>query len=159
MTLIDDSIEVPSYEAFIDMLNEMVAPLKNPVFTIQTWQEVIDVLQEMERGYFASSAGPNGDPWAPNRPYTVKKKGHGIILRETYELEASLIGNNGASVRKIEPTKLEFGTERAWAWKHQEGSGRIPQRMFIGMNDQGMEDVLDVVADAAVMMMFEGMGL
>ena len=31
--------------------------------------------------------------------------------------------------------------------------------MFIGMNDQGMEDVLDVVADAAVMMMFEGMGL
>lgn len=154
MTLIEDAIELPTFAAFVDMMNEMVAPLKNPVFTVQMWQQVIDVLQEMERGYFASSAGPDGEPWAPNRPFTVKKKGHGIILRETYEMEASLIGVSGTSVRKISGSNLEFGTNRAWAWKHQEGYGRIPQRMFIGMNDQGMKDVMDIAADAAVMMMF-----
>jgi len=154
MSLVEDAVQLPSMDAFVSMLNEMVAPLRDPVFDSQEWQEVIDVLQEMERGFFASSAGPDGEPWAPLRPYTVKKKGHGIILRETYELEASLIGVSATSVRNIDGKNLEFGTNRPWAWVHQDGQGRIPQRMMVGVSDEGMQDVLDVVADAAVMMMF-----
>lgn len=155
MALIEESIELTSFDAFIDMLNKMVQPLANPALSVQTWQEVIDVLQEMERGFFASSAGPDGAPWAPNRPYTVKKKGHGIILRETYELEASLIGVSKTSIRNIGTNNIEFGTNRAWSWKHQEGFGKIPQRMFLGMTDDATDEVVDIVADAAVQMMFE----
>jgi phage gpG-like protein len=154
MSLIQDSVDLKSFEAFASMLEDMAAPLRDPVLSVPTWQSVIDVLQEMERGFFASSAGPNGEPWAPLKPYTVKKKGHGIILRETYELESSLIGVSGTSIREIQPKQLEFGTNRAWAWKHQEGFGRIPQRMFLGMTDEATEEVVDIVADAAVRMMF-----
>lgn len=156
MPLVSDSVEVKSVGEFIDLLNQMVQPIMNPTISSQTWQEVIDVLQEMERGYFASSAGPSGEAWAPLSPVTIKKKGHGIILRDTYELEASLIGESGSSVRNKTDKTLEFGTSREWAWAHQNGSGKIPQREFLGINDDGMQDVLDVVADAAVMMMFGG---
>lgn len=154
MTLISDSLELDSFAAFNAMLNDMIQPLATPTLESQTWQEVIDVLQEMERGYFASSAGPSGEPWAPNAPLTILKKGHGIVLRETYELEASLTGASATSIRKIGSDNLEFGTSREWAWVHQEGGGKIPQREFLGMNEDSMKDVLDIVADAAVEMMF-----
>lgn len=154
MTLIQDSIELESFEAFRQMLDEMIQPIANPTITSNTWQQVIDVLQEMERGFFASSAGPTGEAWAPLSPVTIKKKGHGIILRETYELEASLIGSSTTSIRRTTDKELEFGTSREWAWIHQNGGVKMPQREFLGINDDGMEKVLDVVADAAVRMMF-----
>jgi phage gpG-like protein len=153
MTLISDSLELDSFAAFNAMLNDMIQPLATPTLQAQTWQDVIDVLQEMERGYFASSAGPSGEPWAPNAPLTILKKGHGIVLRDTYELESSLTGSSGTSIRKIASDSLEFGTSREWAWTHQNGEG-IVQREFLGMNEDSMKDVLDIVADAAVEMMF-----
>lgn len=149
-----DSMTLGSMTELISMIEGMVKPLQTPQMSQATWQSVVEILQEMERGYFASSSGPDGQAWAPNRPYTIKKKGHGIILRETYELENSLTQTSATSVRNVQPTSLEFGTNRQWSWMHQQGSGKIPQRMFIGMNQDGMEGVLNTIADAAVKMMF-----
>jgi len=155
MAKIEDSIELESVDEFVKMLDTMCDPIRNPSITSAQWQEVIDVLQEMERGFFASSVGPTGEPWVPLSPVTEAKKGHGIILRETYELEASLIGFGPSAVRTSSSDSLEFGTSREWAWIHQKGSGKIPQREFIGFNQDGMDDVLSIVADAAVQMMFD----
>lgn len=150
----EDTLVLNSFDEFVTMLNDMVKPVQEPKIQQPTWQSVINILQEMEQGFFASSAGPDGEAWAPLKPYTVKKKGHDIILRETYELEKGLTGQSATSVRETNPTMLEFGTSRDWAWVHQDGSGRIPQRMMVGMTEESINDVLDVVADAAVMMMF-----
>lgn len=150
----EDTLVLNSFDEFVTMLNDMVKPVQEPKIQQPTWQSVINILQEMEQGFFASSAGPDGEAWAPLKPYTVKKKGHDIILRETYELEKGLTGQSATSVRETNPTMLEFGTSRDWAWVHQDGSGRIPQRMMVGMTEESINDVLEVVADAAVMMMF-----
>lgn len=149
-----DSRTLGSFQELVTMLEDMVRPLEQPQIKQPTWESVINILQEMEQGFFASSSGPDGSPWAPNRPYTQQKKGHGIILRETFELENSLTKTSATSIRNIQPTSLDFGTNRPWAWIHQEGAGKIPQRMFIGMTEDSLTDVLDVVADAAVQMMF-----
>lgn len=150
----EDTLVLNSFDEFVTMSFNMVKPVQEPKIQQPTWQSVINILQEMEQGFFASSAGPDGEAWAPLKPYTVKKKGHDIILRETYELEKGLTGQSATSVRETNPTMLEFGTSRDWAWVHQDGSGRIPQRMMVGMTEESINDVLDVVADAAVMMMF-----
>jgi phage gpG-like protein len=65
-----------------------------------------------------------------------------------------LIGVNATSVREFGQTTLEFGTQRPWAWIHQDGGRRIPQRMMVGATDEAIDEVLDVIADAAVRMMF-----
>lgn len=150
----EDTLVLNSFDEFVTMSFNMVKPVQEPKIQQPTWQSVINILQEMEQGFFASSSGPDGEAWAPLKPYTVKKKGHDIILRETYELEKGLTGQSATSVRETNPTMLEFGTSRDWAWVHQDGSGRIPQRMMVGMTEESINDVLDVVADAAVMMMF-----
>lgn len=150
----EDTLVLNSFDEFVTMSFNMVKPVQEPKIQQPTWQSVINILQEMEQGFFASSAGPDGEAWAPLKPYTVKKKGHDIILRETYELEKGLTGQSATSVRETNPTMLEFGTSRDWAWVHQDGSGRIPQRMMVGMTEESINDVLEVVADAAVMMMF-----
>jgi len=152
---IGGTTELGSFDALESMLDDMMQPVIRPKMATSDWQTVIGILQEMERGYFASSAGPDGQPWAPNRPRTVQKKGHGIILRETWELQNSLTGTNDKSIREIQPTMLEFGTNRPWAWLHQEGGRKVPQRQFIGMNDAAIDDVVNVVADAAVRLMFQ----
>lgn len=159
----EDTLTLNSFDELEAMLADMAKPIEQPKIDQPTWQSVIEILQEMERGFFASSSGPDGEPWAQLSPATVKKKGHSIILRETYELMAGLTGHSGTSVRETTPTMLEFGTSRDWAWVHQAGSERvtasgrqwIPQRMMVGLTEESINDVLDVVADAAVMMMFQ----
>lgn len=152
--LLQDSVELDSFDAIGTMVDGMTKPLEIPTLESAKWQDVIDALQEMEAGFFASSAGPSGAPWAPLAPYTVKKKNSTIILRETDELIGSLSATNGSSIRKINADSIDFGTNRAWAWVHQDGGSKIPQREFLGISDEGMTDVLDIVADAAVEMMF-----
>lgn len=156
--IVEDNVVLNSFSEFVNMIRIMVEPIRNPQVDSTTWQATIEMLQEMERGYFASSAGPDGTPWAPLKPYTIQKKGHSIILRETWELMNSLTGLSATSVRSTTPTMLEFGTNRPWAWVNQDGDqrGRIPARPFVGMSDQGMTDVVDLMADAVVQMMFGG---
>ncbi len=161
--IVQDQITLPSFDALESLLLDMIKPLENPRMEQATWESVVSVLQEMEAGYFASSSGPDGSAWAPLSYYTRVKKGHAVILRETWELEKSVTKTGSASSVMIsDGSHLEFGTNREWAWVHQDGSEKqnkegksaIPARPFIGMNEQGMTDVMDVVADAAVKMMF-----
>lgn len=156
-TFIRDEVTVRSFAEAATRINQMLAPLRTPDLSASEWQAVIELLQEMEAGYFASSAGPDGTPWAENRPRTVQKKGHGIILRETWEMMESLVGFNESSIREIGQGTLEYGTSREWSWVHQNGSddGKIPQREFLGMNDSASDDLAELVANAAIRMMFE----
>jgi hypothetical protein len=154
MIIIEDTMTLRSIDEFRAMLDGMLNAIRTPSVAPQSWQQVVDVLQDMERGFFASSAGPDGQPWAPLRPYTVQKKGHAIILRETWELMDSLTKVNESSIREFGQATLEFGTQRAWAWLHQDGGRKVPQRMMVGATDEAVDKVLDIIADAAVRMMF-----
>lgn len=149
-----DSIQLNSIDDFVFMIEEMTEPAIDPVLNDQEWTEVVELLQEMERGYFAASAGPDGVPWVPLRPYTIRRKGHATILRETWELLDSLTGHTANTVLTTTPISLEFGTQREWAWWHQHGTARMPPRPFIGMSDDGLDRVVGSIADSIVRQMF-----
>lgn len=162
MEAIADSLELGTFQDVSTMIQAMVAAVAAPELDDDTWDKLFGILQEMERGYFAASAGPDGTPWLPLRPLTIAKKGHSIILRETYELEKSLVSVNASSIRINNGDKGWFGTNREWSWVHQEGSEKlnkqgtplIPQRMFLGMNEDATDKIVDLVADNLVEQMF-----
>lgn len=86
--------------------------------------------------YFQAEAGPDGS-WAPNSPWTVKKKGHGIRLYETGALKESLARRNGHTIlewtRGGRRSRLRRGTRRPWAAANNYGTRRIPARRFMGI--------------------------
>ena len=41
----------------------------------------LDRLADLHKAFFDSSSGPDGSPWKPNAPSTIKQKGHSTILR------------------------------------------------------------------------------
>jgi len=59
------------------------------------------------------------------------------------------------AIRETEVGSLFFGTDREFAGSHQFGAGNIPQREFAGLSQEDVERVTELVADAAVKMMFE----
>jgi len=55
----------------------------------------LDRIADLEKSYFDSSTGPDGQPWAPNAPSTIRQKGHSVILR----------GKRGQRPNNIKATK------------------------------------------------------
>lgn len=149
-----DTVVLNSFAEFQNMLDKMVAPLRNPNFAPSNWQSVVEYLQELHLKYFDTEAGPDG-PWQPLAPYTVAKKGHAVILYEESLLKNSLSQETAQyAVRTMNPVELLFGTSRPWAWVHQFGNGKIPQRQHTGLTEETVDDVASAVADELVAMMF-----
>jgi len=150
---ISDQVTLDSWEAFNRMLERMTDTVRRPHFRTHNWTEIIEWLQEKHLGYFGTETGPNG-PWQPLKPATVAKKGHDIILFEESLLRDSL-SQSGAqhAIRRTEPAQLIFGTDRPWAWTHQEGTKKIPQREHTGLNNDTLDDLTSLVADTAVLLM------
>jgi hypothetical protein len=114
----------------------------------------IPVLESFHTNVFTSQASPGGEPWAPNAPATVEKKGHGVILFETGEEEASLEGTTGGSIRDVEDRFFVFGTSVDHAIFHNDPGprpgSREPRRQDVGMNDELVDNLTNRVAEALV---------
>ena len=44
-------------------------------------KQELNLIADLEKSYFDSSKGPDGAPWQPNAPSTIRQKGHDVILR------------------------------------------------------------------------------
>jgi len=150
-----DVVTVDGFSGLNALVHGMCDQLTEPKFERELWQETVESLEEMHSSYFASSSGPDGQPWAPLAAMTVAKKGHAKILIETRKLQESLASSGHVdAVRDLSDDFVLFGTRREWAWIHQQGTRRIPQRMHTGISAEGVDDVTDTVADACVTIMF-----
>lgn len=105
---------------------------------------------------FLSESSPSGLPWEPLSPVTVARKGHDTILVDSNTMRKSVvlrdaphhierIGRNAAG-----DDEIVYGTDVMYAVIHQEGSGRIPQREFLGLEEKDADDIADIVADHIV---------
>lgn len=146
-------IVVDSFAAAEQAIAGMFEPLRNPQLSPEDWAETIEELERQHGEYFDREAGPDG-AWQELSPVTVAKKGHNKILYEQSILQDSL-QHSGAmhAIREPNPTELVFGTDRPWAWVHQQGAG-LPQRQHVGLTEEGLDAVAETIADAAVRMLF-----
>jgi len=74
---------------------------------------------------FYSKGHRGGGSWAELAPSTIRQKGHSAILIDTKDLIRS-VTQPGAEYQILEFTEsgFEFGTERPYAYTHQEGRGQ-----------------------------------
>jgi len=140
-----------SIEEFEALLAAMVAPAVNPQFNQDDWRTIVEAMEDEHESYFDRDAGPDGEAWKPLAPYTIAKKGHATILEEDRILRQSLTESGSpAAVREMTLADVIFGTSRENAWKHQEGHGRIPQRMHTGFSQNLLDKTVDLVGDNVI---------
>jgi phage gpG-like protein len=142
---------VNSPEEFEALLEAMIAPAVNPRFRREDWRDVVEAMETEHESFFDRDTGPDGEAWQPLAPYTIAKKGHATILEEDGILRQSLTESGSpAAVRELSLAELVFGTSRENAWKHQEGHGRIPQRMHTGFSENLLDETVDLVGDNVI---------
>jgi phage virion morphogenesis protein len=101
-----------------------------------------DYLEESTLRRFDEQVDPDGVPWAPLAPSTIaakQRKGQSSnILVATGATRASInyqiVGNS---------IEVSAGTEQAPFL--QEGTGDMPARVFLGLSDQDIEAIADII--------------
>jgi phage gpG-like protein len=122
----------------------------------RTWAEdSVGIAEESMRQGFEQSKAPNGSGWAPNAPSTIKRKGHGVVLRETGRLGVSLTQEThpDAVVEIVaEPSGCGFsrGTSVEYSGFNQNGTKRIPARPHVGLTEEACDEMTELGADLAI---------
>lgn len=118
-------------------------------------EQGVAIAEESMRQGFEAGRAPNGSTWAPNAPATVKRKGHGKVLRDTGRLGVSLVesGHPDAVVEIVnEPAGCGFarGTSVPYSAPNQKGTKRIPARPHVGLTEDACDELAELGADLAI---------
>lgn len=154
-------------------------------YTVLMSQE-LNNLSDLHRGFFNTSSGPDGAAWKPNAPSTIRQKGHSTILRGVrsakpkkrksgpkfvrtrwiggYRLATSLTlkagQSTGDAIREGVQTAtggwLKFGTAVEYAGYNDQGTGRIPARPHIGMDDKHLDGIVERTLDYTLKQLAKG---
>lgn len=86
--------------------------------------------RELKLG-FAKESDPDGAPWAPLKPSTLRQKRSGAILRETSALAGSI------ALQSVSSSNVRVGSSGvAYGIYHQTGTSKMVARKFIGIGDR-----------------------
>lgn len=137
-------------------LNQFMVELEREAMEINLAPAMEVELSELEREhgeYFATATGPDGQPWAPLAPSTIKRKGHATILIDSDAMHKSLVEQAGDSIREIvqgSTQALGFGTHDPKSPFHASGTPRMPARPHMGMTEQYVDKMVERTADFVV---------
>ncbi len=81
-------------------------------------------IEQMWRRSYLAGTDPYGNAWAPNRPSTIKKKGHDLVMFDTHETF------NMTRVRPLPGAGLSLRTGPKAAW-HMEPTENRPARRVL----------------------------
>jgi len=68
-------------------------------------------------------------------------------LIDTGALRSSVTSQASGTVREISSNRLRFGTAIPYAAFHQHGTGRIPARPFLGINDEQAQRAVNLLRE------------
>lgn len=130
-----------------DVADAVGAPDLTSALTKWTDEAKAELGQMMDQ-----QVSPNGSPYAPLSPVTIKRKGHAKALYETGALTASVVGSGSGHVELINKDSVTLGTGhekkgRPVASILHHGQGNIPARPFIGVTDNMADRAAELVAD------------
>jgi phage virion morphogenesis protein len=108
---------------------------------------------------FDKGQSPDGQPWAPLKNPSARRGGPSSKpLRDTGVLMASLAGRGAGNVTKVRSTALDWGTSVAYASYHQQGTGRIPARPFLGIGPKQEDGIVRILVEHIEKMLKERAG-
>lgn len=145
-----------TFAQYASRLAKACGPLPGGDYRDVMFGEVATILRMQAKDTFQRATTPEGEPWKPVTEYTLanrlarKSRHNPQPLVDTGALYKSVTRkgapyavsgyNSGASLYR-------FGTSRPFADSHQEGSGRVPRRKFLGFGREADRDILRVIAD------------
>ncbi len=122
-----------------DSVERMIARLMNPDFT-QLLDEIgAEVVSQTQDRVRDDKESPDGDAWPLLNPaYASRKKGSGGLLEGV-----SNPGLLSSLTHVVHGNEVEIGSGLIYAATHQFGdeSRGIPQREFLGLSDEGADQV------------------
>ena len=96
---------------------------------------------------FSAEEDPEGNPWQPLSPATLKKKKHTKILTESSNLRSRIVYD-------ADVDSVALGTNVIYGAIHQLGgkAGKghkvtIPARPYLGVNDEDLKEFIEILAD------------
>ncbi len=113
----------------------------------EQWKQIGRLVGKAEVRNFAAAASAQGDAWPPRKDQTQK---HPLLIL-TGQLFLSVTSEfGGQHVENISPRSLEWGTRVPYAGVHEFGSHKknIPQREFMDVDDETLDECQEILADA-----------
>ncbi|MFA5752634.1 MAG: hypothetical protein WC910_06165 [Bacteroidales bacterium] len=133
---------VSEFEADVDALEQKVS-----VAIERGLQRCLPVVKEGVSANFEGSVDPDGNPWPPRK---IEGDGHPLLI-QSGELKAAATGGHIAEVNKDE---LRIGVDKGaggggipGAGSHNYGYGAVPQREFMGLNEEYLDKCQDILAE------------
>jgi phage gpG-like protein len=115
----DIKIESKSFKSFMKELKVSVSNMSPP------FKEYARYIKSETEGQFLKELDPDGKPWKPLAPSTLRRKKTSFILRETFEMSKSFFTevDNNSVVYGLKDPKYQY---------HHTGTSRLPARVVIG---------------------------
>lgn len=102
---------------------------------------------------FQRQVGSDGSVWPPHATLTVKLHGPHPLLRLSYRMYRAATDLNDSAAKKVLSRRSITlginGDEIPYAAVQDQGGGRIPQREFFYLSEDGQERVREVIEEAA----------
>ena len=132
--------ESKQWESFLNKLQTKLKDVKNnktfgALIAIAAYKDIIK--------HFDDQAGPEGK-WQPRSPFYKKyaeSKGHNKILQFSGKLRQSLVPASSPRFRQNSSGIIIF-TNVEYAAKHDQGLDGMPQRRFMWISKNGMDNLV-----------------
>lgn len=127
---------------FASELGNLERTLSNPPLA-EALERVLPNVREGIADNFAQSRSPDGIPWAPR-----KSGGDWPLLIKTGEMMRSVTTDGGNGFTDISPESLTIGSHVEYYGFHEDGTSRMPARPSLGLSEDALDKVGEVLADA-----------
>lgn len=108
-------------------------------------------LEQSEADNWSGRHSPVKTAWPKLAASTIKRKGHDQPLVLTGALMAAMTDHNSPDhVGEVTHRGLTFGTDLPYAPFHQDGTNRIPQREFAGMDEPLLDRAIDGLVESLI---------
>jgi phage virion morphogenesis protein len=96
------------------------------------------MVRKSVRERFETKIDPDGNPWERNQPSTIERKGFDDPLIETGFLKKSIY-------MQSDKDSFMVYTQTPYAIYHQVGTSHVPERAFMGFNDEDEKKAIDII--------------
>lgn len=164
--ILNDASELPAVYSALD------ASIHAMDFSDCFRNRIFPRLADMERGFFAREAGPDGNPWAHWQFRPAWASDDHPTLHITGALEESLAGGGPGHVESVSANEATYGTSIPYAGIHQYGAtitigidlvGRggspflpagtvieIPARPHVGLTEEMRTEIVQLIGNEYV---------
>jgi hypothetical protein len=144
-------------EEFVDLLKDT----DDRCESLSLVQPLTKCVEQLQLGFalnYGLAEDEEGVAWPPHAPATVAKYGpHPLLILSGAMYDATTDTGAMGNVTEIEDRELLVGVDGElidYAWVHQQGTERVPQRQFVYARPEALDECENLIAEFAEVELF-----